>query len=75
MNIKKIVEGMTAKEVAEVIEQNFRSVESEKADKVNVENKFAKIDAGTVYLSKEHYERLKDEGKIDSETEYNVFEE
>lgn len=75
MNIKKIVEGMTAVEVADVIDSNFKEVETGKADKVYVDNKFKKIDESKVYLTESQYNDLKNSGLIDPNVEYNVLEE
>lgn len=43
MEVKKIVEGMTASQVAQVIEDNFTGLNTEKADKKEVERKYSEL--------------------------------
>ena len=45
MEVKKIVEGMTAVEVSEVIDSNFKGLNNEKANKTEVGEKFTELES------------------------------
>lgn len=75
MEIKKIIEGMTAAEVSEVIDQNFKAVDSEKADKKYIDINIERLESRTEYLTREAYEALKLTGNLRDDVEYNIFEE
>ena len=45
MEVKKIVEGMTAQQVAEVIDSNFKGLNEEKANKIETDAKLSELDA------------------------------
>ena len=51
MEVKKIVEGMTAPQVAQVIKDNFNEVDKDKANKTDVNASIAKL-AETVETNK-----------------------
>lgn len=63
MEIKKIVEGMTATEVAQVIDDNFKAAEADKANKKDVDASIAKL-TETVETNK-----TETDAKIDSNKE------
>lgn len=63
MNIKEIVEGMTAPQVAQVIKDNFNEVDKDKANKTDVNASIAKL-AETVETNK-----TETDAKIDSNKE------
>ena len=75
MEIKKIIEGMTAAEVSEVIDKNFKAVDAEKADKKYIDINIERLESRTEYLTREAYEALKLTGNLRDDVEYNIFEE
>jgi hypothetical protein len=75
MEIKKIIEGMTAAEVSEVIDKNFKAVDAEKADKKYIDINIERLESRTEYLTREAYEALKMTGNLRDDVEYNIFEE
>lgn len=52
MEVKKIVEGMTAPQVAQVIDDNFKGLNTEKASKAETEKKLTELGSKDVILSK-----------------------
>lgn len=50
MEVKKIVEGMTAPQVAQVIDENFNGLNTEKANKAETEKKLSELESDLSYI-------------------------
>lgn len=58
MEVKKIVEGMTATQVAQVIDDNFKGLNEEKANKVETDEKLSELGSKVDILNADIYNNL-----------------